>query len=216
MVIQVTQQFFRVVVFVIRAINQVDPKNPEGFLLQTRIGFLKTDVERYLIVIFIGLDLVFDPNPTMSFELLGKIDRCDRIGITKKHFIRMLFAAQTAFNQVHLVRKHFFQTAFGYITAVFFNAIDCVAEILVISRHRLRNRTRRTAGTEEMAHRFLAGANLCKSAVNVFVQVDSQRFVLDRWDRFNDFVAFKFNFNIHYNRVTIRTKLANCAFNESN
>src|SRR5690606_857848 len=145
------------------------------------------------IVFLIGLNLIFDTYPTVSFELLGKVDSRYRIGKAKEEFIRVFVTIQTLFDKIDFVRKHFFKSGFGNITTVIFHTINSIAKVFVISRHSLSNGSRRTTGSKEMPNCFLTSSNFGKCSVNIKVSVDAKRFVFNRRDSVNFSVPFKNN-----------------------
>ncbi|MCY1226757.1 hypothetical protein D9M72_390040 [compost metagenome] len=146
------------------------------------------------VIIFVWLDLVFDSNPAVAFELFREVDSGYCICVAKKHLARMLVSFQTLLYKLDFVRKHFFKPSFSNISSVGFSAINSVAKIFIISRHSFCYSSRRTASSEEMSYGFLSGTNLCKSAINIFVQVNTEGFILYRRNLLDDLISFKFDF----------------------
>src|SRR5690606_6741175 len=166
-------------------IYQVNSQNPQCFLLQAGLVLLKMDVKYYFIELFLfGIQLVSNPDPAMSFECFCKIYGRYRIGKCKKEFIGMFFPANTLFHKSHLMGYHFFEAGLGYISPVFLGTIYGIAKILVIGAHCLGDGSRSTPGPKKMPGSFLTGTNFGKSAVNIWIEINSQGLRLYGWDIF--------------------------------
>ena len=116
----------------------------------------------------------------MTLNCFLEVDSCHSIGKRKELFGSMIFPLETIFNEAILVIEHIYQTRLAHIAALSFFAIDSIAKVFVISAHRLRNGAACTARTKEMTHDFLSSTNFCKRSVDIFIEVNSQRFLSRR------------------------------------
>ena len=121
------------------AIEEVDAQCPNGLLLQQDVGLMKPGVHDHLARLFVWGSLKLEPKPSVALNGLVIVDGGYSIGEGEKMFGRMLIWLQSRFHEIILMIQHFLHTAFADISTMFFNAVNGIGKILVVSRDRFRN-----------------------------------------------------------------------------
>src|SRR5690554_2296772 len=103
-------------------------------------------------VFFLWPGLKTNSQPTMPLVTLRKIYGRNRIGIAKEKLIGILLSLEPLLNQSGFISQHAFEPVFGHVTALFFHAINGIAEVLIIRAHSFCDRIGCCPCPEKMTH----------------------------------------------------------------
>ena len=168
-------QFLRLVI-IERAVNQVHPDDAERLLLLD-VGFIEhPHVDDDLARLAPRLRLETNPEPAVRFVMLLETARRDRVGENKKSALVADLLVEPLDQQIVFVIEH--RPEPGAADVALGRAVNRVAKLHVVSRHRLRDRAGGAADVEKTPRHFLSGADLGKGAVLFLVEIDLERLLV--------------------------------------
>ncbi len=152
------------------AITKIHAHDAERLLLQRGFCIEHPHVHHDLARLVMEAALELDPHPAVTFVAAAKAAGHDRIGKGEEGGVIRSLLPEALDDEIKLAIEHRLEPAARNVAIR--APVDRVAHLHVVGRHALGDRAGGAADPEKPAHHLLPGADLGKSAIPAWIEVD--------------------------------------------